>query len=134
MKIATLLTLSLLIAACAGGGYNPRYYYDQIQVSNLTGETMTNLKVQIGPGGRVLECAEVTDNRICQQRFGRRPYPEQTVDLTWTNSDGQPVSRQTNPSIPAYFSAPGVALMLFIEIKADGSLKVYFEEDNYMYN
>jgi len=128
MKVVKVIALCVLISACATG-FNPRYYYGQIEVDNLTGETIRNLKVQVGPEGRVLECAEVTKNRICQQRFGNTPYPQEMIKVSWQTSDGRDVSAQMNPSVPAtlVFSQ---ALRVLMEINPDDSVKFYIKQDN----
>jgi hypothetical protein len=128
MKALNLVALCVLISACATG-FNPRYYYGQIEVANLTGETIRNLRVQVGPQGRVLECAEVTNNRICQQRFPKIPYPEAMVQLTWQTDDGRQMSAQEAPSVPItlVFSEP---IRVMMDIAADGSVKFYIKQDN----
>jgi hypothetical protein len=128
MKIFCFATLCLLLSACATGGYDPRYYYDDIVIANLTGETVRNLKIEVGPEGRVLECAEVTNFRLCQQRIGRRPYPNAEIQLSWQNSAGEPMSKQMNPQIGAYYGV-GLALRLMVDMKADGSVEAYFKQD-----
>lgn len=129
MKIATLLTLSLLVAACAGGaGYNPRYYYDTISVANYSGGTISDFKIQVGPDGVMINCAEVTEKRLCERRIGRHPYPDAPSVLSWVNSEGKQMTEQVSLSPPAYFET-GTALMLMIDIKKDGTLKAWFEQD-----
>jgi len=128
MKILNLVTLCVLISACATG-FNPRYYYGSIEIDNLTGETIRNVRVEVGPGGHVLECAEVTRNRICHQRIGKQLYPQAEVMLTWETADGRQMSAQENPSVPItlVYSQP---LRLLMDIAADGSVKFYFKQDD----
>jgi len=128
MKILNLVTLCVLISACATG-FNPRYYYSDIEIDNLTGETIRNVRVEVGPGGRVLECAEVTKNRICQQRIGKLLYPKAEVMLTWETADGRQMSAQENPPVPItlVYSQP---IRLLMDIAADGSVRFYFKQDD----
>jgi len=128
MKVLNLVTLCVLTSACATG-FNPRYYYSDIEIDNLTGETLRNVRVQVGPGGRVLECAEVTKDRICQQRIGKHLYPKAEVRLSWQTEDGRQMSAQENPSVPLtlVYSQP---IRLMMEIAADGSAKFYFKQDD----
>jgi hypothetical protein len=128
MKVLNLVTLCVLISACATG-FNPRYYYSDIEIDNLTGETIRNVRVEVGPGGRVLECAEVTKNRICQQRIGKLLYPKAEVMLTWETADGRQMSAQENPPVPItlVYSQP---IRLLMDIAADGSVKFYFKQDD----
>lgn len=128
MKALNLVSLCLLVSACATG-FNPRYYYSDIEIDNLTGETIRNVRVEVGPGGRVLECAEVTKNRICQQRIGKQLYPNAEIMLTWETEDGRKMSAQDNPPVPVTlnYSQP---IRLLMDIAADGSVKFYFKQDD----
>ena len=128
MKVLSLVVLCLAVFACATT-YNPRYYYSNIEVANLTGETIRNVKVQIGPEGRTLECAEVTNNRLCQQRYVKRVYPNAMIQLSWQSSDGQQMSAQMNPSVPLTL-VPSQSLRVMMDIAEDGSVKFYFKQDD----
>ena len=128
MKAITLLLLSLTLAACAGG-YNPRYYYSNIEVANLSGGDINNVVVQIGADGRTLRCDAVAKNALCQERFGKRPYPQQTIELSWQDSAGNAQSGQVNPQIPVTF-APSLSLRVLVDIQEDGSLKARFRQDD----
>ena len=127
MKAFTLIAVCLLVSACATG-YNPRYYYSDIEIANLTGTTIRNVRVQVGPGGRILECAEVTKDRLCQQRFGKIPYPNAEIQLSWESSDGKPMSAQMNPPVPVTYS-PALSLRVMMDIAPDGSVDFYFKQD-----
>ena len=129
MKSILLLLSCLLLASCATA-YNPRFYYNNIEVVNLTGGTITNVEVIIGETARNLRCDEVTKNRLCQERFGKRPYPGQAIQLSWQDSAGNPQSRHPNPSIPLTLS-PGLALRVMLEIHEDGSVKAGFKQDDF---
>jgi len=126
MKVFTLLSCALLVAACSVG-YAPRYYYSNIEVANLTGGAIS--KVKIDTGERELSCASVAINTLCQQGFAKRPYPQQELQLSWQDSDGQQQMQKPNPPIPAT-SSPSRSLRLVVEINADDSVRAYFKQDN----
>jgi hypothetical protein len=127
MKTITLLLSSLVLASCAGG-YNPRFYYSNIEVANLSGGAITNVEVQIGADGRNLHCETVAKNALCQERFGKRPYPQQDIELSWQDSDDNPQSTKVNPHLPATL-VPSWALRIMLDIREDGSVKAYFKQD-----
>ncbi len=128
MKAVLLLLPCLLLAACATG-YNPRFYYGNIEVANLSGAEISNVEVQIGEAGRHLRCDSVAENALCQERFGKRPYPQQEgIRLSWRDSEGNSRSQQMNPSIPATMT-PGLALRVMLDIGEDGSVKAYFKQE-----
>jgi len=127
MKAVLLLSSCLLVAACATG-YNPRFYYSNIEVANLSGAEIQNVEVQVGE--RNLRCDSVAKNALCQERFGKRPYPQQEgTRLSWQDGAGNSQTQQLNPSIPATMS-PAHSLRVMLDIGEDGSVKAYFREDN----
>jgi hypothetical protein len=129
MKTLLVTLCCLTLAACAGG-YNPRYYYSIIEVANLSGGAIANVEVQIGADGRNLRCETVAKNALCYERFGKRPYPQQDIELSWQDSDGNPQSTKVNPHLPATLT-PSWALRIMLDIREDGSVKAYFKQDDF---
>jgi len=128
MKTLLIMLSCLTLGACAGG-YHPRYYYSNIEVANLSGGAITNVEVQVGADGRNLRCEAVAKNALCQERFGKRPYPEQDIELSWQDSAGNPQSIAVNPHLPATLT-PGWSLRIMMDIDEDGSVKTYFKQDD----
>lgn len=126
-----LVTLSCLALVACAGGYNPRYYYSNIEIANLSGAEITNVEIQIGGGGRDLRCESVAKNALCQVRFGKRPYPQQDSQLSWLDSDGNPQSATVNPHLPATLT-PSWSLRIMLDINEDGSVKAYVKQDEAM--
>ena len=126
MKKLSILLLSLLTVACVTG-YNPRYYYNEIQVVNLTGGSIVDVKVQIGESGRTVSCDSVLKNALCDERFGRRRYPQQGIQLSWTHTDGSQKSQLLTPAIPVYYFS-AFPLRIMLEISENGSVKSYFQQ------
>jgi hypothetical protein len=129
MKAISLILSSLLLAACSGN-YSPRFYYSYIQVANLTGKTISNLELQVGE--RELACDTLTNNSICDDQFGKRPYPQQPVQLSWQDGDGKQQTRQPNPPVLATMT-PGKPLRLHLEIHEDGSVKSTLQQNGQMF-
>ena len=125
----TLFALSCLTLVACASSYTPRVIYSYVEVANYTGGTINNVELQVGADGRHLRCDTVTKSRICQERFGRRRYPQQTIDLSWQDSAGELQSRQLNPRIPAYMS-PTKSQRLLMKIKEDGAVEVEFRPDH----
>ncbi len=130
IKLALLL-FSLALTACSLD-YNPRFYYNNVELANLTGATISDLRIQVGVDGLVFDCAEVTDNRLCQKRFGKRPYPQDVVDIRWRDAEGAQQSLQINPTVPLTLSV-GLPIRLIMELNADGSIKSYFRQDDFRF-
>ena len=128
MKKLSILLLSVLTVACVTA-YNPTYYYNEIQVVNLTGGTILNIKVQLGESARTLSCDRVLKNALCNERFGRRRYPPQGIQLSWTHTDGSQKSERLTPRIPAYYYT-AFPLRIMLEISGNGMVKSYFEQED----
>jgi hypothetical protein len=134
MRVLGLIVVSLMMSACATGmqGMNkdPLYKYADIQIANLTGATITNVQIEVGPGGHTLACPSVLNNELCQQRFIEIPYPDQPIQLSWVGSNGSQNSKQLSPEILPQFP-PGITLQLVINIRSDGSVDASLQPDDW---
>lgn len=127
MNKLIVLTACGLIGACVSG-YNPAYYFNEVQVVNLSGAGIRDVSLRVIDSSKVLSCAEVAKFAMCHDRFGRKPYPQQGVELSWTHVDGSRRTDTPNPHVAAYYS-PAFALRIVLEIAEDGSVKTFFEQE-----
>ena len=127
-KLLILLSAALLSACAAGGGYNPRYYFNEVQAVNLTDGTITDVSLRVNGSTKALACAEVNKFAMCADRFGNRLYPKQGIELSWTGVDGNRKTDTQDPRIPSYYPA-AFPLRIVLEINADGSVKAFYEQD-----
>ena len=127
MKNLSILLLALTGAACATS-YNPTYFYNEIQVVNLTGGTITEVNLSVGGSERTLDCAQVLNNALCDDRFGKRRYPQQGLELGWVHGDGKQKTQQLAPAIPAYL-ATAYPLRVMLEVLEDGTVKAYYDQN-----
>ncbi len=128
MKKLSILLLSVASVACATG-YNPSYIYNEIQVVNLSTATITDVNLRVKGSDKTLNCEAVAKNALCDAHFGKRRYPQQEIELSWTHADGSQKSQQLMPAIAAYFGT-GTPLQLIMEINEDGSVKPFFKQDS----
>jgi hypothetical protein len=128
MKKLSILLLSFVSVACATG-YNPNYIFNEIQVVNLSATTITDVNLRIEGSDKTLNCDVVAKNALCQARFGKRRYPQQEIELSWTHGDGSKKSQQLTPAIAAYFGT-AAPLNLILEINEDGSAKPLFKQES----
>jgi hypothetical protein len=123
--LVTMLVVSTFGCALE---YNPRYYYNEIQVVNLTPAEITDVKVGLVGTDRSLACEEVLKNAMCAKRYGKRIYPQQGIQLSWVHTDGGRKAEVASPSVPVTYST-AFPLRIVVEIDAQGSLKSFFEQD-----
>jgi len=122
-----ILTLILLTTACVTG-YQPRYYFNEVQVVNLSTAMIEDVRVVIVGSPKNLGCEEVAKNAMCADRFARRMYPQQGIQLSWTHSDGSRKSDLYTSAIPVTYN-PVFPLRIVMEINANGSVKLFYEQD-----
>ena len=127
MKILILLFTGGFLSACVTG-YNPSYYFNELQGVNLTGATIKDVSLQMKASPKTLNCAEVANFALCSDRFGKRLYPQQGIELSWTHPDGSQKSDTLNPGIPAFFTA-AFPLRIVMEVLEDGSVKAFYEQE-----
>lgn len=128
MKILSILLLSFVSIACATS-YTPNYIYNEIQVANLSNATITDVNLRMKGSDKTLNCDAVAKNALCYAHFGKRRYPQQGVELSWTDGDGSKKSQQLTPAIASYFSTGG-PLQLILEINEDGSAKPIIKQES----
>jgi hypothetical protein len=122
-----LLLPVFLISACATG-YHPAYNFNNVQAVNLTGATIRDVEVSIIDSPKTLACDQVNNYAMCADRFPYRRYPQQGIVLSWTHVDGGHLSETLNPEIPVFFN-PTFPLRIVMEIREDGSVKTFYEQD-----
>ena len=127
MKKLIVLLACGLTTACAAG-YNPRYYFNEVQVVNLTGATIMDVSWQVVNSPKALSCPEVAKFAMCADRFPNRRYPQQGIELSWRHADGSRKSNMPNPPVPAYVFT-SVPLRVVMELSEDGSVKAFYEQD-----
>lgn len=127
MKRLVILFPIMFAAGCVTG-YNPTYFFNEVQVVNLTGGTIEEVSVSVVNSPKTLSCDQVAKNALCDDRFGKRRYPQQGIELSWLHGDGSRRSEQTNPAVPVTFS-PSFPLRVMLEIDEKGTVKAFFEQE-----
>ena len=126
MNAARVLIWGLaFIATASFAEYSPRYYFNSVGVANLTNETVTNLVLQVGE--HKLECDTVNHNGYCNKNFGKIPFQQDGIVLSWTGTDGQRQSRDLDVKVPATASV-GRSLRFELEIHPGGDVKWEFRQ------
>ena len=129
IKKLFLVFLGIATVGCATGyGYNPRYYFNEVQAVNLTSAPITDVAIGITGSPKALACAEVAKNAMCADRFAKRLYPQQGIELSWTHTDGSRKSDSFAPAVPVTYNS-SFPLRIVMEINADGSVKPFYEQD-----
>jgi hypothetical protein len=67
---------------------------------------------------------------MCHQRFGKLPYPQQPLRVSWQGGDGGEQTQQADPMVPATLS-PALPLRVMLDIGEDGSVKAYFKQNGF---
>ena len=127
MKTSVIALFTLAMTGCMSG-YNPTYYFNEVQVHNLAGATIQDVSVRVVHSPRSLSCDEVNSNAMCDERFGKRRYPQQGIELSWTHPDGSVKNESFSPGVPVYYSSAW-PLRIVVEINEDGSVRPFYEQE-----
>ncbi len=127
MKAILLVIAGFPVVACATS-YHPAYRFNNVQAVNLTGASIRDVAVDIIDSPKFFACDQVNNNAMCADRFPYRPYPQQGIVLSWTHVDGGHLSETLNPEVPVFFNS-AFPLRIVMEIREDGSVKTFYEQD-----
>lgn len=127
MKSLWAVIVAAGLAGCAGT-YNPDYYFNYVEVINLSGGSIRDVSLRVNGSPKAFACEQVNRNAICEDRFGKRRYPQQGIDLSWVHPDGSTRSDTLTPAIPAYFGY-GLPLQIYLEIRENGSVEAYYKQE-----
>lgn len=116
-----------LLAGCATG-YEPRYYFNELQAVNLTGTEISDVSITVVNSNKVVDCEKAAPSAQCQRKFGKRLYRQEGIQLNWSDAEGNLRSEALQPPIPAYYST-ALALRIVMEINADGSVEAFYEQE-----
>lgn len=129
MKHLLAIVAAASLAGCAGNyGYNPDYYFNYVEVINLSGGPIRDVSLRVNGSPKTLACERVNANAICEDRFGKRRYPQQGLDLSWIHPDGSAKSDTLSPPIPVTFNY-GRPVQVYLEIRENGSVKAYYKQE-----
>ena len=65
----------------------------------------SKLAIGVADSPKTLACEEVAKNAMCADRFGKRLYPQQGIELSWTHTDGSRKSDSFAPAIPVTYNS-----------------------------
>ena len=87
---------------------------------------ISSLDVQVGK--YELECGTVNKNGYCHKMAGKRPFPQEEINVSWTDADGKQHKQEVNVTVPVTMN-PGQTLRFELEIHSDGSAKWGFGQE-----
>jgi hypothetical protein len=130
LKNYILLTLALLLSACASGsGGGPPYIYNQILIVNNSKELIQEVTVSSAVNGRSLSCGNIAPLGICSNKTGKRHFKEGQFQIDWVFGNNAPRTVQLTLTVPAYYTT-GLALQVVFEISPQGEISTHFEQDS----
>lgn len=116
----------ILLSACATS-YNPTYYYNEILIINNSRELIRDVTISASETGRQFSCGNVAPLGICSDKFPRRRYEQNPIQINWVFGGR---ARQTNEfvlGVPATIST-GRPLRGVLVISPEGDVSAYFEQ------
>lgn len=126
-KLITILVCAGL-GACAAH-YKPAYSFNEILIVNNSREVIRDVAISAPDSGRSFGCANIAPLGICSNKFPRRPYRYQPIQIDWVFANQ---ARQTERFVvdvpPTLYT--GLVLRGVLEIGPEGEISAYFEQEN----
>ena len=128
MKILVAAMSGLLLLSCATS-HQPRYKYNQIMVENHSRTLIRNVTITVSGTGRSFSCGNIAPLGICSNRFPRRDYQGNPIQVDWTFGNSTRQSGEFVVEVPAAFQT-SQPLRGVLAINPEGSIAAYFEQDS----
>lgn len=122
-----ILVAGLLLSACATS-YNPIYYYHEILIVNNSKELIQDVTISSSESGRQFSCGSIAPFGICSDKFPRRRYEENPIQVSWVFGDSARQSSEFVIAVPATMHT-SFPLRGVLAIAPDGSISTYFEQE-----
>jgi len=126
MKTALVILGSAMVLAACAGSYNPQYRINEVQIVNNSDQAVSD--VSIRAAGRVFSCDNIVPFGFCSDRFPKRNYAGETIEIEWTFGNGAPQSESLQVAVPATFMT-GLPLRGVLEVDPQGGIDAHFEQE-----
>ena len=127
MRSLFLSAIACLITACATN-YQPTYYYNEIRVINNSSQILRNLSIRVPATGGEFSCGNVAPRGLCSNRFGKRKYHYNPIQIEWGYGDNPERTQEFTVPVPATFTL-GVSIQGVVEVNDNGEMRAYFEQE-----
>lgn len=108
--------------------YQPNYIFNEILVVNNSNETIRNVTLRDEKSGQVYECGDIAPLGICSNRFGKRRYAQNPIQIEW--AFGGNTSRVDEFVIqPPAYHVVSISMIAVLEISEQGTIEAYFDQD-----
>ena len=121
-----LLALCLLSTACATSKQS-RYFINEILIKNNGSESVRDVTIRNLRNGLMFSCGNVSPSGICSNRFARRDYAENPVEISRNYGNRPRRTEQFVVPVPREFD-PGTALTGVLAILLDGRIRAYLDQ------
>ena len=126
-KIYYTLIAGLLFTGCATT-HQPSYIFNEVMVVNNSAETLRNVTVRDAASGRQFDCGDIAPFGICANRFGKRRYAQNPIQIDW--AFGSAAARSDEfVIVPPPYHVTGLTMGAVLEISEQGSIEAYFDQD-----
>ena len=128
-QIYQIVISGLLLSSCATA-YQPTYYYNEILIQNTSTALLREVRISSAESGGSFSCSNIAPKGICSNRFPRRQYMNNPIQLSWILGNSAAESRDILLESPGQFSS-GSAFPLrgVVEVGPQGSIAAYFEQE-----
>ena len=118
----------MMLSACATS-YQPTYFFNRILVNNNSDQVIREIAIKATVNGRAFSCTNVAPYGFCENKFPRRRYEYNPIEISWELGDSVKRTQQVTIPVPASFS---IDLVLWgeVNINTDGSITAQFKQES----
>jgi len=126
MKKLLIIGFLLLVSACATS-HRPSHTFNGVMVVNNSRELLNEVKITVPSNNRSFSCENVAPLGICSNRFGRRRYEHDSIQVEWTYGNAARQSDEFVIKVPATFST-GHPMRAVFTVSPQGEMSAYFDQ------
>ena len=95
---------------------------------NNSREIIRDVTIRDVANDRVFSCGNVAPLGICSNRFPKRPYAQNPIQIEWSFGGAALKTEEFVVPVPPYFYS-GISLRGVLEISPEGAVSAYFDQE-----
>lgn len=125
MKLFLLLVNIFALSACAVIN-KPDYYYNEVVLRNNSLNSVTSVRIKVDKTQAVFSCSIILPNTACTNKFPKRKYLGNQIQITWTYLNTTKTTEKFNLKLPKEFDE-SIPLRGILEVTQDGMVIAFLE-------
>jgi len=126
VKLLILLVNIFILSACAAINKSG-YYYNEIVIHNKSSQKLTDVRIKVKKTQAVFSCNVILSGRTCSNKFPKRKYLGNSIQVSWTYLGRNNKSEQFILNLPKGLNEH-VPLRGVLDVTQNGKVVAYLEQ------